>query len=297
MNKKVSSYIRRTGMKLSYARRPVTIRVRQCPQGDWYADKGGGHRIVGVYGGNARIEGGEIREAVLGPGQIVFLPRHTDCTVQVLEGTTVITYLFEGYLPVDTAVLFGMLGTGKNGNTKWTPILGPDRRLQECLRAAAALGEMTESGEFCELKARELILTALLCRGEREVAHWLMPLLQARDNFEEFVRANHDRARGVTDLARMAGMGLSTFKRKFASVFGTSVYQWMMKQKAMLIREQIEAGNDDIQELMARFGFHCHSHFNRFCHMYLGDAPSRLGQKFNAENQSVKENLPTGRTF
>lgn len=289
MNKMIDSSIYENGMKLPEQRLPVTIGVRRCREGEICEERGEEHRIIGLCEGKASVEGRTWPEAVLELGQLAFLPRNTEYTVRALDGAVLVTYGFAGKLPVDTAALFGTLTASEREEPAWTPVLGPDSRLLESLRATVALEELTYSGKFCELRATELILTAGLCRKTREMAHWLLPLLHARDNFEEFVRANYHRAQGVTELAQLAGMGLSTFKRKFAQVFGTSVYQWMMKQKAMGIREQIGRGNGDIQDLMARFGFHYHSHFNRFCHMYLGAAPSRLVQKITTETQTVNE--------
>lgn len=49
-------------------------------------------------------------------------------------------------------------------------------------------------------------------------------MIQPQDNFRAFVCNNYERAQGVTDLASLAGMSLSVFKRRFAEHFNDSVY-------------------------------------------------------------------------
>lgn len=234
------------------------------------------HRIFGVTHGDAEISANG--EAVrLEPGALAFVPRHIECRITARrEDTTIVACCIGGHLPLDTAALFAALKTTKRKRRCRIPTLTPHSGITECLRGIETLRELARSKEWCELKLRELILVAGLCRGKGELAAFFEPVLQPRDNFEEFVRANYRQAESVEHLARLAGMGLSTFKRRFSEVFDDSVHQWMMKQKAELIRLEIQSGNQDIQDLMARFGFHFHAHFNRFCHTYLGAAPSKL---------------------
>lgn len=234
------------------------------------------HRIFGVAQGDAEVmTDGET--AWLEPGALAFVPRHTECRITACHrDTTIVACCIEGHLPFDTAALFTVLKTTKRRVIRRIPTLAPHSGITECLRGIEVLRELAQSKEWCELKLRELILVAGLCRGKRELAAFFQPVLQPRDNFEEFVRTNYRQAESVEHLARLAGMGLSTFKRRFSEVFDDSVHQWMMKQKAELIRQEIQSGNRDIQDLMARFGFHFHAHFNRFCHTYLGAAPSKL---------------------
>lgn len=272
---------------LSY-KQGVTIGMWRCREGMTMVERAQGHTILGICGGRVAIESGEMPPQMLVPGALAFVPKHMEYSLNAVEGGTLVECRCHGHLPVDMERVFGAMKGGKAEHWHWTPLIGPDGTLERCIEGIEALEALLASGEFCELKVRELLLTALLTRGEGEMARWMAPLMMARDNFEAFVWANHDRATGVADLAKLAGMGLSTFKRRFSETFGESVYQWMMKQKALAVEREMSGGRADIQELMSRFGFHTHAQFNRFCHKFLGEAPSKLLKGNNTTNQIIK---------
>lgn len=287
MNKRNGGKNGKMGMKPMRFKQGVTIGLWRCREGMMKVERAQGHTILGICGGRALFGCGEMTPQMLVPGALAFIPKHMDYMLKGVEGGTVVECLCHGHLPVDMERVFGTMKGGKGRGWPWTPLIGPEDRLTECLEGMVGAEALLASEEFCELKARELLLTALLTRGEEEMARWMAPLMMARDNFEAFVWANHDRARGVEHLAELAGMGLSTFKRKFTDTFGESVYQWMMKQKALSVGREMSSGRADIQELMSRFGFNSHVQFNRFCHKFLGEAPSILLKHNNTVNQMV----------
>ena len=75
-------------------------------------------------------------------------------------------------------------------------------------------------------------------------------MIRPQDNFRVFVTNNYERAQGVTELAALAGMSLSVFKRRFAEHFNDSVYHWMMQQKAQKIYADIRDGENSTRSLM-----------------------------------------------
>ena len=100
--------------------------------------------------------------------------------------------------------------------------------------------------------------------------------IQPQDNFRVFVCNNYDKAQGVAELAALAGMSLSVFKRRFAEHFNDSVYHWMMRQKALKIFSDIRDGEDSTKALMNKYGFRHYTQFSRFCKNYLQATPAQL---------------------
>ena len=127
------------------------------------------HRIFGVAHGDAEVTAsGEA--ARLEPGALVFVPRHTECRITAREGdTTIVACCIEGRLPLDTAALFAVLSTAKRRVPRRIPTLASHPGITECLRGIEVLRELARSKEWCELKLRELILVAGLCRGKGEL--------------------------------------------------------------------------------------------------------------------------------
>ena len=92
----------------------------------------------------------------------------------------------------------------------------------------------------------------------------------------ELLAAYYDKAQGVAELAALAGMSLSVFKRRFAEHFNDSVYHWMMRQKALKIFSDIRDGEDSTKALMNKYGFRHYTQFSRFCKNYLQATPAQL---------------------
>lgn len=289
MNKHITYGFTENGVKRETTDSPCArIEIVSLKETEIWTDKAASHCLIGLSEGYAEIDTMDDRKVFLATGGIVFLARRTGYTITARKSrTTIVQCRFGKILPVDTVALVAAAGITRTKTQP--PTLVPDERVAECLRGIAVQDGLAASDEWCTLKTRELVLVAELCYGRAEMANLFRPLLRAKDNFEEFVISNYEQAGSVGQMADMAGMGLSTFKRQFREVFDDSVYQWMMKQKAAKVRLEIEAGNRDIQDLMSRFDFQCHSHFNRFCHTYLGASPSQLTQNKITDNQRHKD--------
>ena len=109
-----------------------------------------------------------------------------------------------------------------------------------------------------------------------EHAYFFQSMIQPQDNFRVFVCNNYDKAQGVAELASLAGMSLSVFKRRFAEHFNDSVYHWMMRQKALKVFTDIRDGEDSTKALMNKYGFRHYTQFSRFCKNYLQATPAQL---------------------
>lgn len=147
---------------------------------------------------------------------------------------------------------------------------------------AALLGEMFavrelyDCARYHKMKAAELFMMIKVLYSPTEHAYFFQSMIQPQDNFRVFVCNNYDKAQGVTELAALAGMSLSVFKRRFAEHFNDSVYHWMMRQKAMKIFSDIRDGEDSTKALMDKYGFKHYTQFSRFCKNYLQATPAQL---------------------
>ena len=115
----------------------------------------------------------------------------------------------------------------------------------------------------------ELFMMIKVLYTPTEHAYFFQSMIQPQDNFRVFVCNNYDKAQGVAELASLAGMSLSVFKRRFAEHFNDSVYHWMMRQKALKVFTDIRDGEDSTKALMNKYGFRHYTQFSRFCKNYL----------------------------
>lgn len=173
--------------------------------------------------------------------------------------------IFDKAMPYDTVV-----------PNESVPALTMHPAVENLLRGFFAVPAMCECARYHKLKASELFMMIKVLYTPTEHAYFFQTMIQPRDNFRVFVCNNYDKAQGVSELAALAGMSLSVFKRRFSEHFNDSVYHWMMRQKALKIFADIRDGEDSTKVLMNKYGFRHYTQFSRFCKNYLQATPAQL---------------------
>ena len=160
--------------------------------------------------------------------------------------------------------------------TEAVPRLSMHPTIERLLCDLFAVPELSECARYHKMKATELFKMITVLYTPTEQAYFFQSMIQPQDNFRVFVCNNYDKAQGVAELAALAGMSLSVFKRRFAEHFNDSVYHWMMRQKALKIFTDIRDGEDSTKVLMNKYGFRHYTQFSRFCKNYLQATPAQL---------------------
>lgn len=173
--------------------------------------------------------------------------------------------IFDRVMPYDTIV-----------PTESAPTLSMHPAIGELLGSLFSIRDLYDCARFHKMKATELFMMIKVLYTPTEHAYFFQSMIQPQDNFRVFVCNNYDKAQGVAELAALAGMSLSVFKRRFAEHFNDSVYHWMMRQKALKIFADIRDGEDSTKVLMNKYGFRHYTQFSRFCKNYLQATPAQL---------------------
>lgn len=160
------------------------------------------------------------------------------------------------------------------------PVLAMHPFIEQLLDLFFNIPRLTECPRFHRMKAAELFMMIKVLYTPTEHAYFFQSMIRPQDNFRVFVTNNYERAQGVTELAALAGMSLSVFKRRFAEHFNDSVYHWMMQQKAQKIYADIRDGESSTRSLMNKYGFRHYTQFSRFCKNYLQATPAQLIASF-----------------
>lgn len=156
------------------------------------------------------------------------------------------------------------------------PLLSIHPAIERLLESFFVVPQLVDCCRYHRMKATELFMMIKVLYTPTEHAYFFQSMIQPRDNFRVFVCNNYDKAQGVAELAALAGMSLSVFKRRFAEHFNDSVYHWMMRQKALKIYSDIRDGEDSTRALMNKYGFRHYTQFSRFCKNYLEATPAQL---------------------
>lgn len=192
------------------------------------------------------------------------------------EGIVVVLSLLHRTQTCEWTVFGGSPHSDISVSADALPALALHPLLEEQIEFLFRERELADCEYYHEQKAAELFMLLRIFYTLPELAYFFQTMVGPRDNFRLFVCANYEKVRSVAELASLAGMSLSAFKRRFAAQFNDSVYHWMMERKAERILADIRDGASNTKMLMNKYEFRYYTQFSRFCKNYLHATPARL---------------------
>lgn len=139
--------------------------------------------------------------------------------------------------------------------------------------------------EICILKFEELLLY-LLQTAPGTLLQFRVNQHGSTQDFEirKAVEGNITRHVTVEELAFLCSMSLSSFKRRFMKIYGTSPQRWLLEQKmhvaARLLRDR-QAKPGDVYD---KVGYESHSSFSKSFRQIFGVTPSA----YQEQNMNVR---------
>lgn len=123
-------------------------------------------------------------------------------------------------------------------------------------------------------KLRELLLLLV----QSQYAGSLKELLESmfspqRASFMEMVEAHIFTRATIEDMAALSGMSLSSFKRKFTSIYKESPAQYLQSRKIQEARKLLLHSSLTISEIAYQTGFQDPSHFTKVFRKWSGQTP------------------------
>ena len=129
--------------------------------------------------------------------------------------------------------------------------------------------------EFLKIKIRELILVLLNSDTNGRVKGILSMLFTSSNfAFEEIVEANLYENLKLDDLAFMAGMSLSTFKRKFSKVYDSSPTQYIKQKRLEKACQLLVKTDNRISDIAYDCGFNELGYFSKTFQKTFNISPS-----------------------
>jgi AraC-like DNA-binding protein len=150
------------------------------------------------------------------------------------------------------------------------------------------LGHLANHTDYHCIKYEELLYIFRIAYSKQEMAALFYPVVGKSLDFRIFILSNYLKAKNIHALARMSGLKRKTFDRQFCEEFGETPYQWILKQKAKHIRYELSETNDQMQDIMKRYGFEIPPHFTRFCRDYFDCTPLELRRRLR-QNKSQQQ--------
>jgi AraC-like DNA-binding protein len=88
----------------------------------------------------------------------------------------------------------------------------------------------------------------------------------------------------LAQFAKLTGRSLSTFKRDFVKIFGTTAEKWLQKQRLERAYFLITQKNKRPSTIYLELGFETLSHFSYAFKKQFGQTPTELQNTFRANS-------------
>ena len=133
------------------------------------------------------------------------------------------------------------------------------------------------SAEMRRLKFEELMLY-LLETHPRELLAFQAIKSRTPDDAAIRIAMENNLAHpiGLDELAYLCNMSLSTFKRRFAKLYGVPPNQWILRRRMEIARDMLANGAEKPSEIYHRVGYLNHSSFTEAFKQIHGVTPSRF---------------------
>lgn len=136
------------------------------------------------------------------------------------------------------------------------------------------------SPEFLKVKIRELIMILVHTDHSGQVSKILSELFQTKEyEFKEIIHSHLYEDLKIEDLAFFAGLSLSSFKRKFSSVFGTSPSRYIRSKRLEKAVYLLKDPQLRISDVAYDCGFNDIGYFSKVFHAAYDRSPTEYRKK------------------
>jgi AraC family transcriptional activator FtrA len=96
-----------------------------------------------------------------------------------------------------------------------------------------------------------------------------------------------EREHTVTSMAARVNMSPRTFARKFNEATGTTPHAWLLRQRVLFARRQLEASHEPIETIAQRAGFGTAALLRHHFQRHTGVAPTAYRRSFSSLGTAV----------
>ncbi len=133
------------------------------------------------------------------------------------------------------------------------------------------------SNEVVQVKVRELIAIVIQSDSTGEIKKLFGDLFNANEyNFQEVIQKNLFEDLKLEDLAFLTNMSLSSFKRKFSSLYGTSPTKYIVSKRLEEAQTLLNTTDLRISDIAYDCGFSDLAYFSKTFKSYYNYSPSEV---------------------
>ena len=229
------------------------------------------------------------RSWLLTSGTAVFVKKGA-CIIEKIDGEVLCLMAF--FIPDDYLRSFllknnALITKGKNevaGNELVIPLEVNDMMLAYYESVIPYFSSAINPPEdLLELKFKELLFNVIGNPANQELTNYLRTLLLPQSNtIQPVIEANSYFNLTLEDYAKLCNRSLSSFKRDFQKIYGTTPANWLLKKRLDYALHLLTGSNKTISDVSMESGFENSSHFSRVFKNHYGLSPLQYRFKANA---------------
>lgn len=247
--------------------------------------------LVFCQTGSIRITSTLFHDEILGAGEVMFVPRESECSGTALSDTTLLVHTFNNTVCSSEKCILSYLYSHRHIGTKnfccKLTACPPLQVLTENILSYLAQG----TGEFAlwQIKHKEMIWLFTRHYPAEELRSFFHPMTDESVPFKSLVMTHYRKANYTEELAKLCGYGVHTFRRLFKKEFGESVYQWLIQRRSEHIKYRLSMPYIPLADIIDEFNFSSPQQFNSFCKQYLRNTPGNIRKAAQQESDEVEQ--------
>lgn len=232
--------------------------------------------------GHARISSTLFHDEILCAGEVMFVPRGSECSGVALSDVTLLVHKFNNTVCQSEKCILAYLYSHRHIQSKvyCCKLTIPDSLQILIAGIVSYLTDETHDSDLWKLKHKELIWVFTRYYDAEELQSFFHPMTDEQVPFRSLVMTHYRKANNTDELAELCGYGVHTFRRIFKNEFGVSVHQWLIRKRAENVKFRLSQTYILFADIIDEFNFSSPQEFNRFCKANIGDTPSNIRQKY-----------------
>lgn len=228
--------------------------------------------LIFCRSGHARISSTLFHDEILCAGEVIFVPRGSECSGVALSDVTLLMHKFNNTVCQHEKCILAYLYSHRHVRSKiYCCKLTVPESLQILISGIISyLTDEMHDNDLWKLKHKERYYEP------EELQSFFHPMTDEQVPFRNLVLTHYRKANNTEELAELCGYGVHTFRRIFKNEFGTPVYRWLIQKRAEHIKYRLSMSYIPLSDIIDEFNFSSAQHFNSFCKQYLGDTPGNL---------------------
>lgn len=234
--------------------------------------------LIFCLAGHARVSSTLFHDEILCAGEVMFVPRGSECSGTALSDVTLLLHKFNNTVCRTEKCILSYLYSCRLPDSKvyCCKLTVPNSMKVLMNTVITYITDETHDSDLWKLKHKELIWMFTRYYAAEELRIFFHPMTDEQVPFRSLVLTHYRKAEFTDKLAEMCGYGLHNFRKVFKKEFGMSPYQWLMMKRAENIKYKLSQTYIPFADIIDEFNFSSAAHFSNFCKRFLGDTPSNV---------------------